>query len=77
MNSMPPSPPEWVYVLARNGGCDGHSPPIQAFRAHDEAERAKALIEAAGDSARLEIFQVPVWPNPASAPWHSIKPVQA
>lgn len=58
-----------VYVMAHNGGCEGHSVPIQAFATIYEARCALALIGAAGLHG-IEIFEVPMWPNANPEPYY-------
>lgn len=58
-----------IYVIAHDGGCEGYSGPIQAFRSEAEARAAIAL----GDS--LKVFAVPEWPEPAIE-WYRIEPLK-
>lgn len=59
-----------IYVIANNGGYEGHSPPIQAFFNLDEA---KAGLSLAGGC--FELFEVPVWPEQAQE-WFRIEPMK-
>jgi len=60
-----------IYVIARDGGCEGYSGPIQAFKTKEEAIAAVAL-----GGGCLEVFAVPEWPEP-SEPWYQIRPISA
>ena len=57
-----------IYVIAHDGGCEGYSGPLQAFRTEKEAAAAAALGES------LRVFAVPEWPEPAE-PWYQVKPM--
>lgn len=59
-----------IYVIARDGGCEGHSPPIQAFYNLDEVRAAVALTGGC-----IEVFEVPIWPQPAKE-WFYIEPIK-
>lgn len=58
-----------IYVIAHNGGYEGYSGPVQAFKTKQEARAAAAL----GDS--LEVFEVPEWPEPAPS-WFMVGPIK-
>jgi hypothetical protein len=60
-----------IYVIARDGGYEGHSPPIQAFNNLTDARAAVALVA----SESFEIFEVPVWPEKATE-WFRIEPIK-
>lgn len=57
-----------IYVIAHDGGCEGYSGPIAAFKTEKEARAAAAL----GDT--ISVFAVPEWPEPLQA-WFEIKPL--
>ncbi len=57
-----------IYVVAHDGGCEGYSGPVQAFKTQGEADAAVAI----GDG--LVVFAVPEWPEVA-VPWYMVKPV--
>lgn len=59
-----------IYVIAHNGGCEGHSPPVQAFNNLEDAKAALAIVGYC-----FEIFSVPIWPEPAEE-WFRIEPVK-
>ncbi len=59
-----------MYVIAHNGGCEGYSPPIQAFQNLNEAKAALSLMGGC-----FELFEVPVWPEPAME-WFRIEPMK-
>lgn len=59
-----------IYVIAHDGGCEGYSGPLHAFKTKKEAIAAASL----GDN--LVVFEVPEWPEPAG-PWYNVKPVKA
>lgn len=68
------SSPANVYILAIDSGCEGHSPPVQAFTDYGEAKAALALLEA-GVSSGWRLYRVPIWPEPATIT-HDIKPLE-
>lgn len=57
-----------IYVIAHDGGCEGYSGPVQAFKTEIEARAAASI----GDG--LVVFAVPEWPEP-SEPWFQIRPI--
>lgn len=59
-----------IYVIARDGGYEGYSAPIQAFSTKEEALAAAALGES------LDVFAVPVWPEPTVSKWFDIEPIK-
>lgn len=61
----------FAYVLALNNGNGGHSPPVQVFLRENEA---KAVLFLMGPG--WEIYRVPMWPQAAIYPWHSLEPVK-
>lgn len=60
-----------IYVIAHNGGCEGHSPPVQAFLKLEEARAALAILGGC-----FELFDVPIWPEPAQE-WFRVEPMKA
>lgn len=62
-----------VFILAKDGGCEGFSPPIQAFTHEHEARAALATLGLVGYGWKL--FCVPVWPEPVEGQWFNIKPI--
>lgn len=58
-----------IYVVAHDGGCEGYSGPMQAFKTESEAKAAAAL----GDM--LCVFAVPEWPEAAKS-WFRIEPLK-
>jgi len=63
-----------LYVVAIHHGCEGHSPPLQAFWNKEEAIAALALIDASGTSL-LKLYPVPVWPKPVEGNYWDVKPI--
>lgn len=63
-----------IYVIAHDGGYEGYSPPIQAFHNLEEAKAALALMNSG--SASFDLFEVPVWPERATAEWFRIEPMK-
>lgn len=57
-----------IYVIAHDGGCEGYSGPMQAFKTREEAIAAASLGES------LKVFAVPEWPEPAG-PYYNVKPI--
>jgi hypothetical protein len=57
---------KYIYVIAINNGCEGHSPPMQAFSTYKEAKAAKAL------NYQIEIFKVSIWPEAFEGQWYNI-----
>jgi len=62
------------YVIARNGGYEGHSPPLLATSNRADGERALRFMRASGGSESFELFEVPEWPNAPMA-WWETKPL--
>lgn len=61
-----------IYVIARNGGYEGHSPPLIAIPDRETALTVLAFMTASGDS-QYELFVVPEWPSPPNK-WWDTKP---
>lgn len=59
-----------IYVVAHDGGYEGYSGPVLAFKTKEEAAAAVAIGDA------LKVFAVPEWPEPA-VPWFMVKPIDA
>lgn len=57
-----------IYVIAHDGGYEGYSGPIQAFKTEIEARAAATL----GDN--LRVFAVPEWPEPTKE-WFRVEPL--
>ena len=66
--------PQSVFVLCRDGGYEGYSPPLQAYSTLEEARAGKLLIAAAGEYC-IDIFEVPLWPNAQTVAWYKIDKV--
>lgn len=65
--------PEFVYVIARDGGCEGFSAPVQATRSKEEAFRLAALMS---QTERFSVFEVPLWPQAQATEWFNVKPLE-
>jgi len=63
-----------VYVIARNGGYEGHSPPLLSIRDRETALVALDFLRASGEGG-YEMFEVPEWPN-APNKWWDTKPME-
>lgn len=66
---------EYIYVLAIDHGCEGHTPPIQAFVTEADARAGLALVQA-GSYGLWELYKVPVWPRAPEGAYWDIKPVR-
>lgn len=68
LNTRPVDAP--IYVVTRDGGCEGHSLPVLAFRV-----RAKAHEYAKGHGdGMLKVTEVPLFPNLPKAEWYHLTP---
>jgi len=63
-----------TYVIARNGGCEGHSPPVLVISNREAAFMALALYRSIGVSG-FELFEVPEWPEVGTV-WWDTKPIE-
>ena len=63
-----------TYVIARNGGCEGHSPPLMAVPDLETARVVLEFMKASGEGS-YELFEVPDWPKPPNK-WWDTKPVE-
>ena len=63
-----------TFAIARNGGCEGHSPPLLSIPDRETALVALEFLRASGDSC-YELFEVPDWPNPPNK-WWDTKPIE-
>lgn len=63
-----------MYVISRNGGYEGYSPPLLAITDRETALVALDFLQASGDSL-YELFEVPEWPN-APNNWWNTKPLE-
>ncbi len=59
-----------IFVLAHDGGYEGHSPPVQAFTDEAVARSALALLSA---HETWNLFAVPLWPEPITEAWYNVK----
>jgi hypothetical protein len=57
-----------MYVIARNGGYEGHSPPLLTIPDKETALVALEFLKASGDSL-YELFEVPEWPKAPNKWW--------
>ena len=57
-----------IYVVAQNGGCEGHSLPYLAFNSLIEAQ-----LWARAQSDAYSVARVPIYPAFPEGPWHSTK----
>lgn len=57
-----------IYVIAHDGGVEGYSGPVQAFKTKPEALAAASL----GDT--MKVFEVPEWPEQAPK-WFNVAPI--
>lgn len=62
-----------IYVIAHDGGYEGHSPPLLAIPDRETALVALEFLRAGGTSS-FELFEVPEWPAPPNK-WWDTKPV--
>jgi hypothetical protein len=62
--------PKAVWVVAHNGGCEGHSLPLLAF-----ANEADAVAWCRGQTEAFSVARVPVYPQLPVAPWFEIEAV--
>jgi hypothetical protein len=67
-----------VYVIAHDGGCEGHSPPLLAISDRETGLVALEFLRASGQSC-FELFEVPEWPAAPNKWWNtkSIEPEEA
>lgn len=61
-----------LFVVAHDGGCEGHSLPLLAFR-----DKKTALKWCACQTELFSIAEVPVFPDLPSEPWWGIEKVTA
>lgn len=64
-----------IYIMAIDRGCEGHSPPVQAFTDYGEAKAAMAIVNSDLACSGWKLYRVPVWPEAAS-PYMDIKPLE-
>jgi hypothetical protein len=62
-----------IYVIARNGGYEGHSPPLLCCADREVALKALAFMKGTTNES-LELFEVPEWPDPPNC-WYDSKPI--
>lgn len=67
------TPDDFIYVIAKNSGCEGHSAPIQAFKTLDDALAVQHTTGFTNGSTDCAIYKVPVWPNVRTEPYYNIK----
>ena len=60
-----------LYVVAHDGGYEGHSLPVLAFT---ELEAAKQWV--AGQNEIFSIAEVPLYPELPCRPWYNLEPVE-
>jgi hypothetical protein len=58
-----------IYVVAHDGGCEGHSLPMLAFM-----DRETAMKWVAGQDGCFSVAMVPVYPELPISPWYSLEP---
>jgi hypothetical protein len=59
-----------IYVVAHDGGCEGHSLPYLAF-----GDRESALAWVAGQSEAWSVAEVPMYPEFPKAEWFRLEPI--
>lgn len=57
-----------LYVIAHDGGCEGHGLPMLAFKS-----RQKALEWIACQSESYSVALVPIFPDLPVGPWHALR----
>ena len=62
-----------TYVITRNGGYEGHSPPLIAIADRGTALTVLEFMKASGESGFV-LFEVPEWPS-APNKWWDTKPL--
>lgn len=67
--------PKHIWVASLDFGYEGHTPPIQAFLLEEDAFAAQRFLSA-GAHNDIDVFVVPVWPQPATR-WADQKPIAA
>lgn len=63
-----------MFVISKNGGYEGHSPPLLAIADRETALVALEFMVASGDST-YQLFEVPEWPKAPNL-WWDTKPVE-
>lgn len=61
--------PDVMYVVAHDGGCEGHSLPMLAFK-----NRKTALAWVAAQTEAFDVTEVPVYPAVPKGPWFRLEP---
>ena len=70
--SVPGEPTDTtIFVVAHDGGCEGHSLPVLAF-----PNKTDAVLWCLGQSEAYDIAEVPIFPNLPSKPWFNVEPVK-
>lgn len=62
--------PDVIYVVAKDGGCEGHSLPMLAFK-----DKETALKWCASQTECFDVAEVPVFPELPTEPWFRLKKV--
>lgn len=60
-----------IFVVAHNGGYEGHSLPMLAF-----SNKADAVLWCLSQTECYDIAEVPIFPNLPSKPWFRLEPVK-
>ena len=63
------------FVLARDGGSEGYSPPVWAFADHADAITALVMAQAMAEGT-WRLFEVPLYPSMPRTPWYQLKPLE-
>lgn len=59
--AMQPIAGDAIWVLMPDYGCEGLREPFMAFRSHETAQEAKALIEKNPSATTMKLCEVPMW----------------
>jgi hypothetical protein len=62
-----------LYVICRNHGYEGYTPPLLVARSREEGEAALAFMSV--NDSSMELFEVPEWPAPPNS-IYGTKPIQ-
>jgi hypothetical protein len=61
-----------IYVVAHDGGCEGHSLPFLAFN-----DRETALKWVQGQAECFSVAEVPVYPELPATTWFNVVTIRA
>lgn len=62
--------PNAIYVVAHDGGCEGHSLPMLAFR-----DKETALKWCRSQPGRYSVAEVPIFPELPACEWFHLEKV--